>query len=401
MEFSHLEKHNGAEEKDTLHCSDKPCYTNITNCIQEKRFAGSQEVLRTPRLTYTMKEQRGSAVQHHTADGSVAVVQCVMDIDAVIDALLNIIPKRMGSLRTDLDGLRTSSTLKEIKALIDKNAEELNGNLGEIYKELFNFYGLNVSHIAENATDEVWNIYLEENDLENEELNRKEIALADKSSMLDELNEIFSTKTGGELLSSIAKNSMGNEALGVNINIGFEGPLLDAKIWSEGHKLKGNVQRGFEAGSGNGSNISIPSEQLFGIKERKNETFIDRIKRVLGWQQKDDPRITLAHELIHALHGQMGIMPPKGVIAEMQPWPFSLTLDKMIDEMDDAEHIKKKRGFEATFPLLAGGTDDDVLTTGIYEGIRDIRYPGPMEEVRHINENQIRKELGLKRRTKY
>lgn len=404
MGFSYLQKHHEAGKKDTLHCTDEPRYTQGTNCVQMKRFEGSQVDLRSRSLAYTMEEQRGPAVQHHAADGRAEVVQCFMDIDAVIDAILNLIPGGMSGLRKDLDGLRTSATLKEIKTLIDKNANNLGGILGQIYEQVFNFYGFHVTHFAESAGDETWEDHLKTFGLENEGLTREKVTLADKSRMLDELNEIFSTKTGGELLSRIAKNSMGDKALGVDIVIGFQeasrGYKLEGSRTENDQMLKGNAHEGFRAGSGIGSVLNIPSEVLFGIIARNGETFINHIKRILGWQQGDDPRILLAHELIHALHGQMGIMPTWEMLLKMQSWPYSPTLDAYFDKLFAEEGFDHQREFVMAYPEFDsnGCSPDDVLTTGIRD---DIKYPEPLKEVRHINENRIRREMDLPLRTKY
>ena len=83
---------------------------------------------------------------------------------------------------------------------------------------------------------------------------------------------------------------------------------------------------------------------------------------------------------------------------DAQYQPASEDLDRWLDaEFKKAGYTSSKE-FMESHPQFANAHPDDIPTTGIIE---DIRYPEPLAVVAHINENNIRRQLGLKPRRHY
>ncbi len=94
----------------------------------------------------------------------------------------------------------------------------------------------------------------------------------------------------------------------------------------------------------------------------------------------------------------MGVKPTWEMLVHSQHGPSSSDLDAWLDAEFDKEGYPREREFLDRHPEFAGAKPDDVPTTGIRT---DIRYPSELQEIRHINENQIRKELGVSPRERY
>lgn len=151
---------------------------------------------------------------------------------------------------------------------------------------------------------------------------------------------------------------------------------------------------GKKAGKGVGTSIFLNSgEQL------------PYLQAASGQQgMPEDPRIVLAHELIHALHAKMGVKPTEDtkIRKKIDSIMGSVNLERWLDQevgevpVYEATTIRELKQGEAAF---TEARPDDIPVTGIMGD--DVIYPEKLEAIKHINENQIRRELGLPLRTAY
>ncbi len=278
--------------------------------------------------------------------------------------------------------------MKEIKKILDGDRSLQPETRSEIYDMLFSYYGMEVKQMAPRVSKA--NLTQGDGELSHEESVRyDQVFIRDKSNLLDDFNAIYGTKTGQDLLARIADNRKRNDSLGTRIYLGYtlSAPYTESLGDIEDEQYHSG-EDGVQKGRGAGTVIVMNSREL-SKKAAKN----NRMKL-----SKDDSRVMLAHELIHALHAQMGVKPTWEMLVHSQYGPSSSDLDAWLDAEFDEEGYPREREFLDRHPEFAGAKPDDVPTTGIRT---DIRYPSELQEIRHINENQIRKELGVSPRERY
>lgn len=140
----------------------------------------------------------------------------------------------------------------------------------------------------------------------------------------------------------------------------------------EDEQLKEQGNGAYVAGPGAGTRVYLGSPALDGADAYDiNADLVDK------------QSIVIAHELIHALHAQEGSMPT---------WKILLGNNYELTESD------YKAVFLHHHPEFKDASADDVPTTGI---MKDIVYPQPLENIKHINENRIRSELKMVSRDSY
>lgn len=329
--------------------------------------------------------------QYNAEHGFEEVVQCQFDANALIDGVIGILSQdEFESMRKKLVGLKPRIVVKKVKELLDRNNKLIGNKRREIYQLFFEFYGLNVIRMTPQdmikiAQDMmIWDI----------NTDYGEVILQDESSFINALNAIYNTKTGAELLTRLAANTTANPNKGVSITIGNSqgGPYIAEKNNTDDEYLGGrrDAATGFvkNIGAGNGadSHIFMHSEALNQIYKKKYNVGLT-----------GDLRAMLAHELIHALHAQMGVKPTVKMLREAPVRGILPTLFNFCQNLFGWSTERKFPEF-SEFGGPYGGTPDDVPVTGIRD---DFMYPDLLEEIRHINENQIRQELGMDPREKY
>ena len=323
------------------------------------------------------------------------VVQCKFDIKALIDSLQALIAQialekneDLNNLNTELNGFKSENTeskdIKSVKTTLDKYKVFLDSKRKEIYDLFFQFYDMKVvqgnleaykrwHHVSTNINDE-------------------ETELQDKNILVDALNDIYATKTGNHLLHSISNNKENEKDKEVTIWLGdWRGFSRDPKGNPKDEELGITENGEYQAGKGGGSSVYLGSPTL-GSKLETNQ------------DPEDIYPVVVAHELIHALHAQMGVKPTWEML-ENAPSRISEDTGWMKSIWRNSKNYSHELfGFPSQkFPEFTDENGkrcypDEVPTTGIRD---DIVYPQPLEEIRHINENQIRRELDIPERTKY
>lgn len=385
--------HMEAGKENMLRRGDMASHAKKTSCVQQKRYEGTQEDPRNCGLGYTMLEHSSSTEQHNTERGCEKVVQRQMDIGALINDILQHIPNGAVKLRNKLTnvGDEVRMAVTKLKSILDDNKELWGNQRQEIYQSFFRYYGINVEQADSNTCRT--NMSGQLNGQAVSGIDFDEVFLRDESRLINQLNDIYATKTGGELLKLIAAGREGNVNPGVRICLGYtkDAPYTTGIGDETDEMLQGSFEEGFTRGRGTGTFIALNSEEL--------SQWVDRDKKNPSNPPKEDPRVVLAHELIHALHAQMGVKPTWEMLVHAQFQPVSSMLDRWLDYEYLASGISAKDEFVCHYSQFKNATTaDDVPVTGIRS---DIKYPAPLKDLQQINENQIRRELKVKLRDKY
>lgn len=323
------------------------------------------------------------------------VVQRQMDLDALIDGLIEKISSPEG-----IEKLNNLKQRNEPPYVILKEAEEIVNNYlqssaPDIYKVFFDYYGINVTQGDRNMTKLTMQVHEEDGypaELITEE-HIDEMFVHDQANLLKQLNSLYGTATGRDLLELIRGGDSNSSNMQIQIGFGMEGAYANPFPSEEAKKGELQDPEGKSNGEGVGTSIFLISEEQIPYFRKANK------------QKPDDSRIVLAHELIHALHAKMGVKPTRDTKIIMRPeddaeqnssFIGSIDLDKWIDEkmsrMSISELLSQEKAFKGAMP-------DDIPVTGIMSDY--IIYPALLERIKHINENQIRAELGLTLREAY
>ncbi|MDE6421731.1 MAG: hypothetical protein K2K87_14595 [Lachnospiraceae bacterium] len=394
VEHKEVKKQITASQKNVANAIHTPKETNHVQplgYIREMR-GETQEDVRNCSFGYAMWQRDVSTVQQEPADTKGGVVQRAMEPNELLDAVLRHVPERAGALRGELELIdregEPGKVVKEIKAALNRDQILTHDELKIIYNTFFDFYGIKVKQQNQNGIRQIMNLQ------GGDEIDLDRVFVQDQRDLADELSDLYGTKTGKELLDRIA--TRGDEGVpGPTIYMGYamQAPYTNVLDWDKSKDvlLSGNRQQGYECGKGTDSFIVLNSKTLdWQMKRRGGD----------GGQLKEDPRIILAHELIHALHAQMGVKPTWKMLVDAQYQTASADMEQWLDERFQEEETDEYNRdiFIRSHLELNGAHEDDVPTTGIIE---DIWYPEPLQVVAHINENQIRKELGLEPRKQY
>lgn len=365
------------------------------------------------------------------AQSQEAVIQCRPDVAALIDTLCAEISKsgdhtaainELQAVKTEVlskEIQETPEALEKVKRVLDQGITNIPVRSG-LYEKILDAYGFDVRNQLNKDTDKILS-YCFENKMY--PYNPEEPATMNgmnfdefcawqraehKSDLIHDLNVLYGTKTGAELLDRIAKPK--NDAKRTELVVGMCWP--PAYLIDYDAKNKADTLLTPEGKAGSGLKSSVGSISRLENRLLKNSP--DPEMRKIALEEEDMPA-ALAHELIHVLHAQMGVVPDKETLKKAyfeeigQGGLGSLTLDRMMDEMFAAEEVeamfsddRQQSGLDmmsAHRGIFSGATPDDVPVTGILK--EKFRYPEPLAEVAHLNENQIRKELKRPLRKKY
>lgn len=357
------------------------------------------------------------SARQNTEQGFETVVQRQFNINVLIDGLLDLIgnmfhaPKtemrelQLRELRRELLNLKAKipkASVKSVKETLDKYEDILSSKRERIHKLFFSFYNLNVLH--SDLED-----YRRQFGLENVGPDDNEIRLRDENSLVNTLNDIYTLDTGKALLEKISKVKVNGKAKdrGKAVSIVLEDVRrgMDSLGDPENGDLKEDKSGNITAGPGVDACIYLGAEALNSYYELIHNEKLD----------STDPRFFLSHELIHALHGVMGVMPTWDILAKVYKMLPPMTPQVKAELNESLSYIQgtmPERQFQRGgidnlsfdeqiklyFLLSLDGTPDDVPTTGIRD---NIVYPKPLENIKNINENQIRRELGEELRIRY
>lgn len=330
-----------------------------------------------------------------------------MDIGTLINQLIDIIQsvrEESPTVTTAVAALRQLTNTDMTPAGILAKTKEIINNFcvsfpndirSQMYECYFKYYGIQVTQgdkdISRSTMSE-HNKYdgfpIDSESITDEFLD--ELFLRDQDNPLNDLNSLYATATGAELLEKLSEKACTDLQPTIQIGFSLQGAWAGSKGNPTDECLK--TPDGLSAGAGAGTTINLTS-----LEEnpyiRKSEKIPD-----------EDTRIILSHELIHALHAQLGVKPNAETLVfdnttpvkDLCPFIGSIDLDNYFDMQ---ERIKTS-DFLSQYPdIWNRATPDDVPVTGIMKGL--VKFPALLEAVLHINENQIRKELGLPPRTKY
>lgn len=355
-----------------------------------------------------------------------AVVQRSFDFFALIEGILKIITKEADDLRANLEKFEPKGKpddMKNLRKLLDEAETLQDSTRQNINKLFFDFYGMEVKHALD--------VYKARFDLENEGINDNAVMLQDENSLIDALNDIYATETGKELLIRLLFNKDTDKNKGVIIYLEHLGAYSreSTSMNKKDEQLKDQGNGVYVAGPGAGTRVYLGSPALDGIYDI-NKDLVDK------------QSIVIAHELIHALHAQEGSMPTwkillgnnyeltesdyKAMFLHHHPRfkdaypddapPIGITGDIKKPQLSEEQEVDRPTwkglfgenyvleevDYEAVFlhhyPEFKGASADDVPTTGIR---KDIVYPQPLENIKHINENRIRSELKMVSRDSY
>lgn len=340
------------------------------------------------------------------------IIQRKMDIGTLINQLIDIIQsvreespavktavEKMNHLTASL--VTPADILAKTKEIMDNFCVSFPNDIrSQMYECYFKYYGIQVTQggkdISQSAMSE-HNKYdgfpLDSESITDEFLD--ELFLRDQDNLLNDLNSLYATATGAELLEKLSEKA--GTDLQPTIQIGFS--LQGAWAGSKGNPTDECLKTpdGLSAGAGAGTTINLTSLE--------ENPYIRKAEKIPDDIPDEDTRIILAHELIHALHAQLGVKPNAETLVSdntdkpvkgLCPFIGSIDLDKYLDM---EERIKTSDFLSQHHDIWNSATPDDVPVTGIMEGL--VKFPALLEAVLHINENQIRKELGLPPRTKY
>lgn len=329
-----------------------------------------------------MQEQDSLTAQHDAGQDCEKVVQCRMNPNALVYDILQIILEEPDNLQGLLVVLRPGTDVKTIKESVDFYAEFLGSKLEDIYQLFFKHYGIDVTHMPKE-------IIMDNLQCEEGEFDFDKMFLQDESDLIDVLNDLYSIQTGQELLNRIADNKERNEKMGVKIELEPTRPeaVTESRGQYKDEFMQGNRNGGYKRGKGAGTIIALPTKgmvhliaEFAELSKQDPEVYQSRLESYENFL-KNDPRIVLAHELIHALHAQMGIKPTWEALLG------SLNISSQTHQLSEAP--PDQEFLERTGKKYLNATSDDVAVMGIDE----LQYPGPLSEVGHITENRIRTEL--------
>lgn len=337
-----------------------------------ERHPGGAALNTDPKLEHQADEigagRSSLFAQQDTKQGFETVVQRhPFDIFELIHGLLAIIPRGAQNIRENLVKIESKSKIddadiKSIRALLGDTLFFSVDTRKKINELFFHYYDMEVEHDL--------NIY--KKCIRCEGIDDENVMNRDESCLIDALNDIYATPTGKELLVRLAANKAKHPKKGTTIYLEHrDAPSKISKGNNKDEELRRNEKGKYIAGPGAGVYVALGSQALDDIYKVHEE--------LMGMHT-----IVLAHELIHALHAQMGIKPT---------WSILLGNKNALQESDCQKNFKEKYSQFHTCEY-----PDDVPTTGI---VNNIVYPKPLEEIKHINENQIRKELNLEPRTEY
>ncbi len=352
-------------------------------------FGMLERSMHSPRLAYTMN-----------------IAQRQMDSKGLLNGLIRIIQSSKMRQQEEilkrkcireLDALKQGGDppfviLKKAERIVNSYFTPLKSNACGIFKVFFDYYGIDVKQGDRDTTRASMQEHQSYNgypaDLITEE-HIDEVFAHDQSDLLGELNSLYGTATGGELLERI--RSRDRSSLKAEIRLGFSLSGAHADFLGDEHEGELKDPDGKKPGRGVGTSIFLNSmEQLPYLQE-----------------EDEDPRIVLAHELIHALHANLGVKPTSDTVIgkKIDTFMGSVFLDSWMDkEMGVVEHqqfynrmsiddlLRSEESFRRARP-------DDIPVTGIMND--DIIFPESLEAIKHINENRIRVELGLPLRRAY
>lgn len=334
-----------------------------------------------------MQGKGSLTAQHDAGQDCEKVVQCQMNPNALVYDILQIILEEPDNLQGLLVVLRPGTDVKTIKENVDFYAEFLGSKLEDIYQLFFKHYGIDVTHVDK---EYIMNcIRCKEG-----EFDFDKMFLQDESDLIDVLNDLYSIPTGKELLNRIADNKERNEKMGVKIELEsmIPGAVTDSLGRYEDEFMQGNWNVGHTSGEGAGTRIALPTKGMVPIIAELSKQYPKEFQSHLESYEnflKDDPRIVLAHELIHALHAQMGIKPTWEALLGGQE---IIPQEKYNLSKKELEEYSKKTFLEPYGNIYKNATSDDVAVMGIKEGMQS-RYPNLLYIAAHITENQIRTEL--------
>lgn len=347
----------------------------------------------------------GSQALAYTMD----VVQRQMDQEGLINGLIrNIKSSRMKQAEESvksrcirkLETLRQSvdppaAILTQAEGIVNSHFSPLQCSEGGVYQVFFDYYGIGVKQGNRDTTKLMMRDHQAHDGYPKEWVTEEhidEVFARDQFDLLSWMNSLYGTGTGGELLERLRDG--GRRGRGTEIQMGFN--LEGAYANATGEARWGELADpdGKKAGKGVGTSIFLNSgEQL------------PYLQAASGQQgMPEDPRIVLAHELIHALHAKMGVKPTEDtkIRKKIDSIMGSVNLERWLDQevgevpVYEATTIRELKQGEAAF---TEARPDDIPVTGIMGD--DVIYPEKLEAIKHINENQIRRELGLPLRTAY
>ncbi len=343
-----------------------------------------------------------SAISNNTPN----IVQFLMNFPQLLnDLCTNAIPllpvDRQSSITQKIYDLKQSpdSEAKKLLCLtniINEYSSDTNDFPSTAYECILKYYGIQVNPYDSIVSRQSMEIHYSNNDGFNippEDITEEylhQLFIRDKKNIIDDLNSLYQTPTGNQLLQLIAEGTAKGKTTSIYVGFNIAGVSTD---FIHPHNTRFQDTNGQIPGSGSSSLVCLTShEQQPFLLHAYNEAGIETI---------EEPLIVLAHELIHVLHAQKGVRPSENTALWFSPPSSehvgSIDLDSWLDFTLNASDFSTI--LSQYKDIFFNATPDDIPTTGIL--YNQIRYPEPLNQLRHIHENAIRRELNMKLREKY
>lgn len=298
----------------------------------------------------------------------------------------------------DLEQCPDSEAKKLIRLtnIINEYLSDTNDFPSTAYECILKYYGIQVNPYDSVVSRQAMEIHYSNNDGFNippEDITEEylhQLFIRDKKNIIGDLNSLYQTPTGNQLLQLIAEGTAKGMTTSIYVGFNITGVSTD---FIHPHNTRFQDTNGLIPGSGSSSLILLTShEQQPFLLRACDETEAETI---------EEPLIVLAHELIHVLHAQKGVRPSENTTLWLSPSSSehvgSIDLDSWLDFTLNASDFSTI--LSQYKDIFFNATPDDIPTTGIL--YNQIRYPEPLNQLRHIHENAIRRELNMKLREKY